>query len=190
MKRSTIAILALLIGSSAAAPALARGGSAVTAPAGPRGGFHGSFVPGGFPGLGAGFNQPRPGHVRGVVSIASRSRSQSAEIARRDRNGDHDRRHHHRDRDWNGYYGYWGYGGDGDGYADTIPTLDEGGYFTSGGEVYAREGARPVYDYDRGYPYEWYKPAAERSSAARPPQRLARQISCASEGPVRVCRGQ
>ena len=96
--------------------------------------------------------------------------------------------------DWGGYdyaYGY-GYAGDGDGYVDTIPMSRDEGYFNTGGEVYAREGARPEYDYDRGYPYEWYRPTAGRSSVAGSSRRVAaRHVSCSIEGSsVRVCRGQ
>ena len=39
------------------------------------------------------------------------------------------------------------------------------GYFSSGGEVSVVDG-RAVYDYDRGYPYEWYRPISRNRAAS------------------------
>jgi hypothetical protein len=71
---------------------------------------------------------------------------------------------------WNGWadWGFWGYG-DGDGYVDTVPTRDQFGYYSTGGAV-TFDGTRPVYHYDRGYPYEFY--------SGSPPGPETRAIHC------------
>lgn len=51
-------------------------------------------------------------------------------------------------------FAFWGYG-DGDGYADTVPYPDQFGFFATGGEV-TMDRDKPVYHYDRSYPYDWY----------------------------------
>lgn len=75
-------------------------------------------------------------------------------------------RQHHRARgEWFGFdIGYWGYG-DSDGYANTIPTADDYGFFSAGEGVTATDD-RPIYHYDRGYPYEWYSPQANGARTA------------------------
>jgi hypothetical protein len=100
------------------------------------------------------------------------------------RRGLHGGPHRHRGRSGRDrlppfYFGLGGYG---------EPTERSGdGYFGGGGEV-RMEGARPVYDYDRSYPYEWDSAAApawgwaEDEAGAAPPR-------CAFERGVRVCRG-
>jgi len=58
----------------------------------------------------------------------------------------------------------WGWGyyeGDGDGYVDTIPMADEFGFFSTGGEVTMERG-KPIYHYDRSYPYDWYGGAPKK----------------------------
>jgi len=207
MKRSTIAIIALLTGPSVAAPALAGGGFAGAVSVGSHGGgFRGGMGTVGVPPLGAGVGVPplgaggaisRPGRLNrsvGGISTGIRLRGGVAITETGSRHHPRSGHWHHDGKgnwrnvgpDWGGY----AYGGDGDGYADTIPMSQDNGYFNSGGEVYAREGERPIYDYDRGYPYEWYKPAAARSPAMA--RRSGEQhISCTIEGAsVRVCRGE
>jgi hypothetical protein len=88
---------------------------------------------------------------------------------------------------------FWGYGGDydSDGYADTIPMADEFGFFSEGGRV-TMNGDKPVYHYDRSYPYDWY--GGPRATAAAAPTGLHCQVQSVwdeegrSQVPVRVCR--
>jgi hypothetical protein len=93
--------------------------------------------------------------------------------------------HHGSDFAW----GYWG-GYDSDGYADTIPSADQFGFFAEGGEV-TMDGDRPVYHYDRSYPYEYGGPRATPTAAA---SGLHCQVQSVwdeqgrSQVPVRVCR--
>lgn len=78
------------------------------------------------------------------------------------------------------YFGVGGYG---------EPAASGGdGFFAGGGEV-RMEGRRPVYDYDRSYPYEWPSAAASDGASAgdRPYGREA--MHCTLELSVRVCRG-
>jgi hypothetical protein len=116
----------------------------------------------------------------------------------------HDGGRHHGDwgrRHGGSAFGYgWGYGGDGDGYVDSEPTPDRFGYFGSGGQT-GGTGDNPVYHYDRGYPYQWYKGAArERAYKASAPRGYGAPIvHCDTEKvpggtkgqqvEVRVCRG-
>jgi hypothetical protein len=100
---------------------------------------------------------------------------------------------HHKDH--GAWFGYWGYGGDGDAYTDTIPTPDQFGFFAQDSGV-SFDGERPVYHYDRGYPYEWFDRAPAMPHRAGP-RRIS--VTCQVElvpsnrgtldVPVRVCRG-
>jgi hypothetical protein len=90
-------------------------------------------------------------------------------------------------------FAYWGYGGDydSDGYADTIPTPDQFGYFATGGHVTMR-GDTPVYHYDRSYPYDWYggTPGASGAPAASGLHcrvDTVRDEAAGTQVPVRVC---
>jgi hypothetical protein len=108
--------------------------------------------------------------------------------------GRHGHRRGHR-RDWPGYFPVWGYYGDGDGYVETEMTPDMFGYFATGGEVELVDG-QAMYDYDRSYPYDWYRgdrtepagvqiayPAAPRCETSWVPDASGRE-----RVPVRVCR--
>lgn len=105
-----------------------------------------------------------------------------------------DRRRHRFHHDHHGsdfaYWGYWG-GYDSDGYADTIPTADEFGFFSEGGRV-TMDGDKPVYHYDRSYPYDWYGGPRATPAAAATGLHCQVQSVWDEEGrskvPVRVCR--
>jgi hypothetical protein len=117
--------------------------------------------------------------------------------------GHHDGDHHHggghdhgRDRDRgfddDVFLGdYWGYDEDGDGYVETIPMADQFGFFATGGQVIQHQGARPTYNYDRGYPYEWFNGAPGGAAALSSETYGPRPggMSCDVEAGVRVCRG-
>lgn len=101
-----------------------------------------------------------------------------------------DRGHHrgpHRHRGRSGrnrlppfYFGLGGYG---------EPAVPYGeGFFAGGGEV-RMEGSRPVYDYDRAYPYEWDSAAAPAWEPAEDLAYAPARPRCAVEHGVRVCRG-
>jgi hypothetical protein len=83
-----------------------------------------------------------------------------------------------------GYFGLGGYG----------PAVDPhgNGFFAGGGGEIVMAGGRPVYDYDRSYPYEWSAPGGAHASAAERRGRDGRTsavIRCTVEHGVRVCRG-
>ena len=73
------------------------------------------------------------------------------------------------------------------GYGEPAPAHGDG-FFAGGGEV-RMEGGRPVYDYDRSYPYEWASAAAPASDRAGG-ERYEMEPRCAVESGVRVCRGR
>jgi hypothetical protein len=85
-----------------------------------------------------------------------------------------------------GLVGGWG------GLYDDPAALRDAGFFTGPAEAYS-DGVRVRYDYDRGYPYDWYR---ERSARTALPMAAAgrggeRRVSCSIEAAgVRVCRGQ
>ncbi len=92
-----------------------------------------------------------------------------------------------RRRDSFGYYGYGiGFGGD----------LDpDRGYFATGGEPLAAANGRVDYDYDRGYPYDYYRGGRARhggyETASREPNcetEWTRDRRSGQKVPVRVCR--
>jgi hypothetical protein len=96
------------------------------------------------------------------------------------------------------FYGYGNYGySDGDGYVNTIPMSNEPGFFANGGTV-DFDGEKPVYDYDRSYPYDFYKgqpteryQAADRSAASSSGRCDLRDVPDGNSGRiarVRVCR--
>ena len=93
--------------------------------------------------------------------------------------------HHGSDFAW----GYWG-DYDSDGYADTIPMADQFGFFAEGGRV-TMDGDKPVYHYDRSYPYEY---GGSRATPAAAATGLHCQVQSVwdeqgrSQVPVRVCR--
>jgi hypothetical protein len=126
-------------------------------------------------------------------------------IGHGDRNDGHDRRWHgghsgrHGERgDLLGYGGGVAYQGDYDSYATTAPAPDQFGFFANGGEATLVNG-RAVYDYDRSYPYEYYRGprreevAADGASADRavPWGCETRWVPDGRGGgnvPVRICR--
>ena len=87
------------------------------------------------------------------------------------------------------------------GLVDDPETLRDQGFFAETGDAWAGNG-HAIYDYDRGYPYDWYRDSApEAAEAAGPPPGppSAPTIRCeinwvaAARGeraPVRVCRGR
>jgi hypothetical protein len=195
MTRLTFALTGLLLAgaiASAPGPAPARAPSvAISAP-------HGRSGPT-FSGIG-GVQAHHFGYVRGVPG-------RSGHAGHGGNNGHGGNGHSgHRDGhqgNWQSgnefWGGAWGCDEDGDGYVNTIPIGDEDGFFATGGEVVQNDGRAPTYDYDRGYPYDWYNPAASvrvhRTSLSASP---GRHLSCdtssvpgASGGRVaiRVCRG-
>jgi hypothetical protein len=85
-------------------------------------------------------------------------------------------------------YGYGigiGYGG----YIDP-----DRGYFATGGEALPRGSSGVHYDYDRGYPYAYYRPRREESAAYEAAPRAAYCETKWTRGlgservPVRICR--
>lgn len=97
------------------------------------------------------------------------------------------RRDRPRRRDWFGFGGYGiGFGGD---------LNPDRGYFATGGEEPAVANGRVRYDYDRGYPYDYY--SGERAghgdyeTASREPfceTEWTRDRRSGQQVPVRVCR--
>jgi hypothetical protein len=90
-------------------------------------------------------------------------------------------RHDRRDQDGNGAVGYgWGVP-----VAEDAPAVADGGFFADG-EAFATRAGHVLYDYDRGYPYERYRPAfALRAASSRA---AVATPSCTMEHAVRVCR--
>ena len=191
--------VALGMGLIASVPAAAKGGMAVAGSAG--GGHHGGFGNhrgfgghGSFGGGGVGFHGPALHSGDSGLSFQSRRgwhRSNGF-----DRPGGDKWR-----RPWGGslwlgggWGGYWG--GYGVPYAYTIPVADYFGYFGAGGEVRVHRGM-PVYDYDRGYPYDYYNgdaPLADNSAAPGDPRAFHCEIESVRDArgrpiEVRVCRG-
>lgn len=75
---------------------------------------------------------------------------------------------------------YFGLGG----YGEPAPSQDDG-FFAGRGEV-RMDGGRPVYDYDRSYPYQRESAAAPSPEWGEP--QAAAAVHCAMERGVRVCR--
>jgi hypothetical protein len=144
------------------------------------------------PGIGLGF-APARGHaggaVRVVVGNGSPSFSQPPGHGGCGRPGR-----------WGCGYGYaYGYGwiGYGGGLIEDPEALRDQGYFADGAS--GMENGRAVYDYDRSYPYDWYR---DPDAARRPASRLAYDrpmVRCdvtwvagarGTATPVRVCRGR
>ena len=175
----TLSAISALLLLSAAAPAFAQSGSAPAARSGaavrslPRVSRGTGRLPFG-PGFasspyGAGF-----GYSNGQSGFASYGRSghglriydwgRSEWDGYADGRDDRRGRHHHNDYD--GYDGgYWiptGFAdGDGSGYVGTIGVRDIG-FFHQRGAVHALGSGHASYDYDRGYPYDFYSERDER----------------------------
>jgi hypothetical protein len=206
MKFSSIAITALLSLAFGASPLLAQS-SLVPRASGhvPKvtGGSGSVLVPGRAPRR-HGFN--RSGGNRfgfGFGSGFAFGDAKGFGIGHSDHNGGHDRR-------WRGRHsgryddredGIIGYGGGYDehsgSYAATAPSPDQFGFFGNGGEV-AQVNGRAIYDYDRSYPYEYYRgprreqAAADGASAGRATAGCETQWVPDGRGggdvPVRICR--
>jgi hypothetical protein len=95
-----------------------------------------------------------------------------------------------------------GFGGGLIGYAyggliEDPESLRDQGFFADTGNSWTENG-RAVYDYDRGYPYDWYRdPAAAAADAGPPagPPMVRCEVSWVAgatgmRSPVRVCRGR
>lgn len=199
-KLGAAAIFALVAATMASAPAQAESQSGMVASGvrnvpsrGPGGGFgySGRFKAGNFPipGIAAPFE--RFGR-RDFFRFGYHRPERPDRPDRPDRPFDPDHSRHH-DRDGYGSdYGYdYGYGsGIGYGY---LPSRDSG--FASGGERSRSRDGYVAYDYDRGYPYDHYRPRERRESAYQSAQR---ERSCEVEWvrggqsgqrvPVKVCR--
>ena len=95
----------------------------------------------------------------------------------------HDRRH---DRHSPGLACAYG----GIGYAEEFVRVDPygTGFFAGGGGEVRMRGGRPVYDYDRSYPYQWNSGPAE-SAEVRGGESSSARLRCTLDRGVRVCRG-
>ncbi|MDB5671649.1 MAG: hypothetical protein JWO25_2608 [Alphaproteobacteria bacterium] len=83
---------------------------------------------------------------------------------------------------------YWGGGLWNEGYEDPA-VLRDAGFFAGPAQAFS-DGNRVHYDYDRGYPYDWYRPSRTALPMATVGNGRARRISCNVEtAGVRVCRG-
>ena len=98
-----------------------------------------------------------------------------------------DGQRHRRGRGFgHGWYAGWG------GVYEDPERFRDAGYFAGPADSHS-DGGRVHYDYDRGYPYDWYR---ERSARTALPTAIAsrsaeRRVSCNVEAAgVRVCRGQ
>jgi hypothetical protein len=87
----------------------------------------------------------------------------------------------------------YGYGG----LVDDPESLRDQGFFAETGDSW-QENGRAVYDYDRGYPYDWYRDPAAAAAEAVPHPAGPPMVHCAVEwvggargagSAVRVCRG-
>jgi hypothetical protein len=74
--------------------------------------------------------------------------------------------------DWGSYGFGYGYGG-GIGHQDMMAG-GRYGYFSQGGDARGLSNGRPTYDYDRGYPYEYYREGARADRSEGPGNRYAR----------------
>jgi hypothetical protein len=93
------------------------------------------------------------------------------------------RRHHRRPGRGVPLFAYFGF----DGYGAPLEPYGDGFFARGGGEVRMQSG-RPVYDYDRSYPYQWASGVAPAWAESGPDAREAPR--CTLERGVRVCRGR
>jgi hypothetical protein len=75
----------------------------------------------------------------------------------------------------------------GGGYGEGLDVRPRGGFFDEGARTRSANGA-VVYDYDRGYPYDFYREPRPRSGAGERETMLPESWRCSSERAVRVCR--
>jgi hypothetical protein len=86
-----------------------------------------------------------------------------------------------------GWFGPWG-----DGVYEDPEGVRDAGLFAGSADAFS-DGNRVHYDYDRGYPYDWYRDGSARTSLPIADRRSGRasQVRCGVEAAgVRVCRGQ
>jgi hypothetical protein len=96
-----------------------------------------------------------------------------------------------RHRRFGGFRGGYGLIGWGNGLYEDPESLRDAGFFAGPAEAYS-DGNRVHYDYDRGYPYDWYRENSARTALpiARASGAAQRQVRCGVENAgVRVCRG-
>ncbi len=133
--------------------------------------------------------KPRPGGASGRWLNADRPRDRERWRKHCGKNG--------RCGNWD-YHGFgFGYGYGGLGHQDMMAG-GRYGYFSQGGEARALSNGRPVYDYDRGYPYEYYREGARAGRGGDRGNRYARGRECSLETTrdrrtgrevdIRVCR--
>ena len=154
---------------AAAAGAAAIGTAAAAAPG--RSAGHGSGAQGGWAATG--------GHRAGPHRAGNgwKARARSGEDRRRGRFG-------RPGRDFalfDGGYGLAGPGGLVEPWGD--------GFFAGGGGEVRMKGGRPVYGYDRSYPYEWAPASGAPPEGSEAPDRGEPPRRCTVENGVRVCRG-
>ena len=157
-------------------------------------------VPGrGFGGVRGGFergNFPVPGLPSWSDSFGHRNHfrfgfHRPGRIDRPDRpNRPHRRHRRHRDDVYDHGYGYaYGYGIGIGGVIDP-----DRGYFATGGEAIQVGSGHVDYDYDRGYPYDHYRPGEQETAYDMPGRpsycetRWTRDGQSKDRVPVRICR--
>lgn len=83
------------------------------------------------------------------------------------------------------------------GLTEDPEALRDQGFFADSGDSWAANG-RAVYDYDRGYPYDWYRDSGEAAAPAEHVASAGAMVRCdvtwvraarGGQSPVRVCRG-
>jgi hypothetical protein len=83
-------------------------------------------------------------------------------------------------------------GGWGGGVYEDPESFRDAGFFAGSADAYSESG-RVHYDYDRGYPYDWYREPSARTAKPMAGASVGRErrVSCSFEAAgVRVCRGQ
>ena len=171
-----LALAAAVIAFACPAPAAAQ--PAFLAPATPVGGRLGpAFGPAGLPGLAG-----RGGNTNPAWSMGDGVRLGSGHRPARGHGPGPSR----------GYGGYGFYGGYGGGLIEDPESYRDQGFFAGSADARAENG-RAAYDYDRAYPYDWYREGSARTSLVRaePRPTAAPDYRCRIErAGVRVCRGR
>jgi hypothetical protein len=130
---------------------------------------------------------PRSGHPHASAANGSAGWIlRSNPDFRRGRPGcDHDRRHDRFGRGGEGLLYSYGF----DGAPDRVDPHGNGFFAGGGGGVVMRAG-RPLYDYDRSYPYEWAPSAAGPGAGIASEGEDRSEPFCSLERGVRVCRAR
>jgi hypothetical protein len=78
------------------------------------------------------------------------------------------------------------------GFIESYESVDPHGtgFFAGGGGMIRMQGGRPLYDYDRSYPYEWRSPAGPSVAWVVSDDQPGPDAGCSLERGVRVCRGR